>query len=431
LVAASALCGVALVVGACGGGGSASVQGNVLNPGAGDTVHVYSSLPLHGPARQHANAIVGGMKLALAEARGKAGSFKVSLRSLDDSRARGGAAEPRGGAAEARGGAADAMQTQTNARLAASDPLTVLYIGEWASRASELSIPILNVAGVPQLSPSNTYVGLTTSDPGSARGEPQRFYPTGLRTYWRIMPRETVEAAAGLLAMKHDGCAKVAVAHDRATFGASLAALLDSQKAKYGLDLVSNVPVDSSPASFHAYAEGVKRDGADCFYYAGADPRVAVQITSDVNAAVPSAAIYASSGVCDRTFANLGRRGVSSGAVAAKVQCTLPMLGLSSYPGGKQFLSAYQRRTGVSDPDPYAIYGYEAMKLGLDTIASLGAQGNDKTAVGKALSAVKARHSVLGTYGFDANGDTTLRTYGLYKIGKDGNPQFERALSVG
>jgi len=411
-----ALCAATLALAGCGGGGASSVQGNVLNPGAANTVHIYSSLPLRGPAREHAVAIVGGIKLALAVAAGKAGSFKVSYRSLDDS--------------GSRVAGSDASQTQANARLAATDPLAVLYIGEFASRASELSIPILNVAGLPQLSPANTYVGLTTSDPGSAPGEPQRFYPTGLRTYWRIMPRETVEAAAGLLAMKHDGCAKVDVAHDRGTFGVSLAALLDSQKAKYGLDIVSNVPVDFSQASFHAYAEGVKRDGADCFYYAGNDPRVAIQLTRDVNVVIPSAAIYASSGVCDRTFANLGRGGVASGA-AAKVQCTLPTLELTSYPGGKQFLSAYQRRTGISDPDPYAIYGYEAMKLGLDTIASLGPQGNDKSAVGKALSAVKARQSVLGTYGFDANGDTTLRTFGLYKIGKDGNPQFERTLNPG
>ncbi len=33
---------------------------------------------------------------------------------------------------------------------------------------------------------------------------------------------------------------------------------------------------------------------------------------------------------------------------------------------------------------------------------------------------------MLGTYGFDANGDTTLKSYGLYKVGKDGNPVFER-----
>ncbi len=32
------------------------------------------------------------------------------------------------------------------------------------------------------------------------------------------------------------------------------------------------------------------------------------------------------------------------------------------------------------------------------------------------LHTVQNRPSALGTYGFDANGDTTLRTIGLYRI---------------
>ena len=71
------------------------------------------------------------------------------------------------------------------------------------------------------------------------------------------------------------------------------------------------------------------------------------------------------------------------------------------------------------------------MKLGLDTIAGLGSKGNNKSAVLPALFATKARNSVLGTYGFDANGDTTLKKYGLYKVGPDGNPKFERTVRLG
>jgi hypothetical protein len=36
---------------------------------------------------------------------------------------------------------------------------------------------------------------------------------------------------------------------------------------------------------------------------------------------------------------------------------------------------------------------------------------------------------VLGTYGFDANGDTTLKSYGLYKVGAGGNPVFYKTLT--
>ena len=63
--------------------------------------------------------------------------------------------------------------------------------------------------------------------------------------------------------------------------------------------------------------------------------------------------------------------------------------------------------------DPYTIYGYEAMKLILD---GLNAGGAEQAGVLGFLRGVQNRASVLGTYGFDANGDTTLRTYGLYTI---------------
>ena len=42
----------------------------------------------------------------------------------------------------------------------------------------------------------------------------------------------------------------------------------------------------------------------------------------------------------------------------------------------------------------------------------------------KALFATKHSSSVLGTFGFNANGDTTLKSYGLYKVGPTGDPVF-------
>ncbi|MBV9417082.1 MAG: hypothetical protein JO363_19005, partial [Solirubrobacterales bacterium] len=76
-----------------------------------------------------------------------------------------------------------------------------------------------------------------------------------------------------------------------------------------------------------------------------------------------------------------------------------------------------------------AILGYEAMKLGLSTIASLGTNGDSKSAVLSALFHTTARHSVLGTYGFEADGDTTMRSYGLYKVGPNGDPEFVKTIT--
>jgi branched-chain amino acid transport system substrate-binding protein len=400
----------AAAISACGGGGSSTSEGG----GGGGTVDIYSSLPLTGASTAQTKPMVNGIKLALDQAHNQAGDFTVKYTSLDD--------------ATAQAGEWDPGQTAANARKAASDPSTVYYIGEFNSGASEVSIPILNNAGIPQVSPANTYVGLTTDEPGSAPGEPDKYYPTGTRTYLRIVPRDSIQAAADLMAMKDAGCTKVAIANDKEAYGAGLAALLELEKAKFGVDITSNTGIDPKAANFRSYASQVKNEGADCFFFAGIVSNGAVQLTKDVHAAVPDANIFGGDGVCTSSYTSAKEGGVPAD-IAPLIQCTVATLDLKSYPGGQEFLKAYADKYGDSNPDPYAIYGYEVMKLGLDTIKSLGPDGSDKSAVLNALFNTKDRHSVLGTYGFDENGDTTLTSYGLYKVDSSGNPVFFKKLT--
>jgi branched-chain amino acid transport system substrate-binding protein len=81
----------------------------------------------------------------------------------------------------------------------------------------------------------------------------------------------------------------------------------------------------------------------------------------------------------------------------------------------------------VKNPDPYAIYGYEAMRLVLDGIERSGS--TNKEDVLKALFETKDRESVLGTYSVDENGDTTLTDYGVYTI-EDGELTFDKTVKA-
>ena len=69
------------------------------------------------------------------------------------------------------------------------------------------------------------------------------------------------------------------------------------------------------------------------------------------------------------------------------------------------------------------------MQLGLQTISKLGAQGSNKADVLKELFATKSTSSVLGTFGFNKDGDTTLKSYGLYKVAANGVPAFFETLT--
>ena len=304
----------------------------------------------------------------------------------------------------------------------------MFYIGEFNSGASEVSVPILNQAGIPQVSPANTYVGLTTSLPGSAPGEPQKYYPTGKRTYLRIVPIDSIQAAADLMAMKQAGCTKVAVANDKEAYGGGLATLLEKEKGFYGVTIVSNTGIDPTAPNFRSYASTIQGQGADCFFFAGIVSNGAVQITKDVHSALPTAKVFGGDGVCTDSYTNASKGGVPA-SLYPLTECTVATRDLAAYPGGKTFLAAYKAKYGVSDPDPYAIYGYETMKLALDTIKGLGAQGDSKSAVLKALFSMKADPSVLGTFGFNSNGDTTLKSYGLYKVGSNGELLFDKTIT--
>ena len=400
---------------ACGGnspsrnGGPASASAT----SAGKVVDIYSSLPMRGPAAAQSLALVSGIRLALAQAGARAGPFTVRYTALDDS-------------GSAGGWAAD--QTAANGRKAAADPHAVYYIGEFDNDASKVSMPILNQAGIPQVSPANTYVGLTTDQPGSAPGEPRRYWPTGVRTYLRIVPLDSAQAAAILLAMKQAACAKVAVADDQEPYGAGLAELVEREKGFYGIEVMSRTDVPPDASALRPYAARAKAARPDCFLLTAVPSKHAVQLVRTVHAALPTAKIFAPARLCTRSWTNPARGGVPA-AIDPLIECTAVTRNLTAYPGGKAFRAAYRARYGVADPSPYAILGYEAMELGLSTIARLGANGDSKSAVLRALFSTTDRHSVLGIYGFDRNGDTTLRSYGLYKVGPNGDPRYIRTLT--
>ena len=68
------------------------------------------------------------------------------------------------------------------------------------------------------------------------------------------------------------------------------------------------------------------------------------------------------------------------------------------------------------------------MKLILDGLA---ASGGTRAGLLGWLPTVQNRQSVLGTYGFDANGDTTLRSYGLYGVIRKGVLAYDATITAG
>ena len=406
-------CCAALVLAlpACGDDDDSGEGGNAQ----GETLNIYSSMPLQGAQRPNTTDLVRGAQLALKQHGGKSGGFTIDYTSLDDSTAQAGTWTPE--------------QTSANARKVAQDDSAVAYIGEFNSGASAISIPILNEVPIAQVSPANTAVGLTSDDPGADEGEPEKYYPSGQRHYLRIVPKDTIQGAALAAVMKKDGCQKAYILNDKEVYGAGLARNIEMSAKEQGLEILANEGIDPKAPNFRSLAAKMKGEGADCFVFGGITANGAVQLYKDVLAANPDIKLYGPDGVAETGFTDPGEGGIPAN-VQQKVKLTVATLDPSEYPpDGQRFFQDYEKEYGEANPNPYAVYGYEAMDLILDTCQKLGSDCGDRQKLIDGLFVTKGRKSVLGTYDVDENGDTTLTDYGVYRV-KDGELVFDETIKA-
>jgi branched-chain amino acid transport system substrate-binding protein len=400
---------LALGVAACGGGNDNSSTSGGSGSSGRTSLTIYSSLPLQGDSRPQSESVVNGEKMALEEAGGKVGKFTIKYVSLDD--------------ATAAAGKWDPGQTSSDARKAAQDPSTIAYLGEFNSGASAISIPILNESNTLQISPSNTYVGLTRAE-GADKGEPDKYYPSGKRTYGRVVPADHIQAAAQVTYQKDEGCKKTYILNDKEVYGKGIATQVENIGKAQGLQIAGNDGIDTKAANFRSLATKIKSSGADCMFFGGITQNKGVQVFKDVNAANPTMKLFGPDGVAESAFSTK-----IGSAVEKQTYITNPTLDPKLYPPAAQdFFAKFKQKYG-KDPEPYAIYGYEAMKVALLAIQNAGDKGNDKQAVIDAFFKIKDRDSVLGKYSIDENGDTTLSDYGADRV-EGGKLVFDKVIKA-
>jgi len=395
-------------VAACGGGDDNGDSGG--SSGGSKTLTIYSSLPLQGASRPQSEDVINGEKLALKQRGGKAGDWTIKYVSLDDS--------------TAAAGKWDAGQTKANARKVAQDDSAIAYLGEFNSGASANSIPTTNEAGILQVSPSNTALGLTKGGQGAEPGEPDKYYPTGKRTYGRVVPIDTIQGAAVATYMKDEGVKSVYVLDDKEVYGQGVAANTKAAAEKAGLQVAGEDSWDGKASNYRALASKIKSSGADAIFTGGIIDNNGPQLFKDLHAANPDAKIFGPDGM-----ATVDMTKEIPAEVQAKSFFTAPTVSPDELPpAGQKFYEDYKKTYGEAEDqiDPYAVYGYEAMDVVLDAVAK---GGDDRQAVIDAFFSTKGKESVLGTYDIDKDGDTTLTTYGSY-VAKGGKLVFNKAIEA-
>jgi branched-chain amino acid transport system substrate-binding protein len=404
VLAAAALC-----IGAgCGGIASGT------NPA--DNTHsltIYSSLPLQGVDHARQQEIVNGEKLALHEVGGRVGRFHVSFVSLDDSDPTKGAWSP--------------DITSQAARLATQDQRAIAYIGDFDSGATAVSLPLINEADILQVSPASTYVGLTSADPQDGKGEPDRYYPTGRRTFVRLMPSDEVQAAALVNYMRQLGVHRLFVLGDLDVFDSAIAATVALRAQAAGISVPGQLQVDTrsnvQPSDYAQTATSVAAEHPDAVLLGGAPGPGAQALWQALHAALPNVKLFAPNALATPSFVS------GTGAAAKSTYVTSPVLQASSYPAEAQRVLQSYKATFGAPATVYALYGYEAMRATLAAIRAAGSHAASRLAVVRAFFKIRDRNSVLGRYSVLPSGDVSLSSYAGYRIDSAGRLRFDRLLS--
>jgi branched-chain amino acid transport system substrate-binding protein len=400
-----------MLLAACGGAASGGVK----------TLKIVSDEPMTGASLTQTQTIVNAEQLRLAEANNVAcgGKYKISFEAWDDASAALGKWDP-------------AVET-ANANKAAADKSIIAYLGTFNSGAAKLSIPILNQASLLMVSPANTYGGLTTTVGADVPGgEPGKYYPTGVRNYARVVTNDNVQGLVDANFMFNKlGVKAVYVLNDNELYGQGVANVFADTAKKLGMTVLANEPIDPKAADYKALMTKISTSNN------GNPPDgIFVGMVIDNNAAQLLKDKVAIMG--DNTKVKyMGPDGIQTqamidGAGASTAEGIYASVAGLAFPdaltdAGKKFVSDYEAKYG-NLTEPYSIYGYEDINVvlaGIESVCAAGGDPTDRATVTKAVMGTKNFNGVLGTWSFDANGDTTLTDMTVYQA------QSGKYVSVG
>jgi branched-chain amino acid transport system substrate-binding protein len=368
----------------CGGGDGESEDFRV----PGSTLTIYSSLPRSGDSAAEAGAVAAGQRLALAEAGGKVGRWRVRLVELDSS--------------EPDDHSWDPDVVLANAERAAEDPTTIAYLGELEFGGSAISLPVTNKEAILQVSPHDGLTTLTRPQATPQSG-PERYYPRDQRTFLRLVPPDRVQAGALVAWARERGAASVAVAHDDRAFGRELGQEVVDAAVAARMKVTTVEEVRASPDGYADIVEKIAEDPPDAVVFTGMAGDAAAPLLSELAAGLPGADLFASSGVAN------------TDVPGASFSMTKPASPPRDYPpAATRVLRRLERERGGPVPVE-ALYGYEAMKLVLDALRGAGPDAADRVAVASEALAPRSRRSVIGAYDVLREGDVSTSRVAGYR----------------
>ncbi|UDL94676.1 MULTISPECIES: branched-chain amino acid ABC transporter substrate-binding protein [Lichenihabitans] len=207
---------------------------------------------------------------------------------------------------------------------------------------------------------------------------------------------------------------KIAILHDKTTYGKGLADATKDDLAKDGVKPVLYEGVNTGEKDYSAVVSKLKASGAALVYWGGLHPEgglIRRQMTDQgVNAVMMSG-----DGITDNEFASIGGPGVVG---------TLMTFGPDPRhnPAAAEVVKEFTAKN--FDPQAYTLYSYAAMQVMAE--AAEKAKSVDPKKVADEMHSGASFPTVIGPLAFDKKGDLTKAGYVMYtwKKGPDGKVTY-------
>jgi branched-chain amino acid transport system substrate-binding protein len=386
--------------------------------GGGKALVVASDLPLQGASADASADTNLALQLLLDQMGGKAGDYTITLKQYDDS--------------TAAKGAWDDATCAKNANDHVANAAEVAVMGTYNSGCAKIEVPVLNEdPNGPMLmfSHANTNPGITKPwDPG----EPDKYYPTGVRNYGRVIATDDLQGKADAeFAAKDLKVKKCVVLNDAQTYGVGVAQAFAEAAANVGIEVVATEAWDPKQPNYTALFEGFKSLNPDCIFLGGINDNNGEQLIRD------KGAVFGPNTGAVKLVAPDGFTGYPSVHALAEADgmyisfAGLPASELIKQGGaGAKFVEAFKTKYGHDPASAYSIYGAAALQFILKAIAA--SDGTRKGVRDAAFSGitVPADESIIGReFGIDANGDVTVRDMSIQLL-TGGDETFYKAWPV-
>lgn len=377
-------------------------------------LRVYTSWPLQGAMIPEGTGMKNGVDMAVAESGGVVEGYCIEVVNLDD--------------ASPQTGKWDGAVEAENANKAVGDPDAILYIATYNSGAAKVSIPITNRAHMAQITPANTYPGLTKTR-GAAPGEPDIYRPTGLVNYFRIPPADDIQGAVGAKWALAQGHKEVFILNDQELYGKGIADVFEATAKSIGLKVAGNEGIDFKQPDQKPILTKIRASGVDLVYMGGVvetGAQVVIRQMKDLGLVEPKVKFMGPDGLYEE---ELLKGATCDAAEAVDMRVTFASLPFTQMKGvGAKTYEAYKAEFG-KEPTAYALYSTEAARVGLDAIKRAAPEIDKATtieakreAVRKAVAETRDFDGINGKWSFDENGDTTSEVMSGYEVVKADTP---------